>query len=92
MSDDLPEDVLAEMQAGPEPDEHPNDTEAQAILRVRVERMMEAGRSRNVEGERVAKLVAAEVERRVEALLREPLSEHAVLVLMEDGDVRWEEA
>lgn len=71
--------------------EHPNDTDAQAILRVEVEAMMEAGRSRNVEGERVAALVAEEVKKRVEALLREPLNDRATLVLMEDGDVRWEE-
>lgn len=79
-----------------QPEDHPNDTKKQAILRIQVQRMMDAATERNAEGERIAEddrveKLASNVAKAVEALLREPLSERATLVLMDDGDVRWEE-
>lgn len=67
----------------------PDDTDAQAVLRARVEEMMRAGRVRNREGERVAALPET-IRANAEALLREPLNEEATLLLMDDGTVEWE--
>lgn len=69
----------------------PSDTPKQALLRVKVERMMTEAQGRNENAEEIAEAVAQEVRARVQRLLREPLSEKATLVLHDDATVTWEE-